>query len=442
MKRIKELLSIIEGKDGPGAKWRRGYEASGHPPGFQHADGKIGPIGGSYREISVWDEPKKTPVHKYRDRADPLSDRANVGLSLKGTPLLQRNKFSRLKDVLRADQGRHGPVNKLPESSPDPLDKFSDAVRDVFQKIVDGKLYISDVTSGPETEAQEHAAEFLEDKYYEIARDEGLNTKTDEDEIYDLIIKDLEKMLAGEKVTEDISVLNGIAALLGLTSAGIGVLIAVLNPEEVNAIAEKVKDALTALRRVFVKTGEEVNAEKVAGLLKTGELRDMLAVVKEMPNFFKARPAAKVREIVMSLRRDMSDLEKDPSNLKVAMRIMKNLQTIKELVELLKKNEKNMLKKPKKVTEGAVKRLYMPLIDAICDEFDLEEDDPLVMKIVAWLVDDEEDDEVDEFLYDELHNQMPYGTQKARTGDPKNWIADYMENTFKDELKPIWDARR
>lgn len=42
------------------------------------------------------------------------------------------------------------------------------------------------------------------------------------------------------------------------------------------------------------------------------------------------------------------------------------------------------------------------------------------------------------FLYEHYMEDMPYGTQKARTGDPDNWLADHfdrIEDDFSEELE-------
>ena len=40
---LEETMTVAEE-----AKWRKGYSASGHPPGFKHKNGDIGPVGGTY----------------------------------------------------------------------------------------------------------------------------------------------------------------------------------------------------------------------------------------------------------------------------------------------------------------------------------------------------------------------------------------------------------
>lgn len=58
-------------------------------------------------------------------------------------------------------------------------------------------------------------------------------------------------------------------------------------------------------------------------------------------------------------------------------------------------------------------------------------------KIVLYLVENGDDDEVESFLYDHFceSNEMPYGVAKARTGDPSDWIADKMETLFGEFIK-------
>jgi hypothetical protein len=104
-------------EDGPGAKWRRGYEASGHPPGHKHSLG-VGPVGGTFQmPITGYDgEQTKRPVNKWRDESDPLQSRDKMKLSTTGKPLLQKNAARNLKGAIKSSLGKHGPTNKLPEN--------------------------------------------------------------------------------------------------------------------------------------------------------------------------------------------------------------------------------------------------------------------------------------------------------------------------------------
>lgn len=99
------------------AKWRQGYSASGHPAGFKHKSGEIGPVGGTFtNEPADYDgETKKVPVQKHRDKEDELSGRANTKLSTTGKPLLPRNALKNLKGAIKQSAGKHGPVGVLPE---------------------------------------------------------------------------------------------------------------------------------------------------------------------------------------------------------------------------------------------------------------------------------------------------------------------------------------
>lgn len=102
------------------AKWRQGYSASGHPAGFKHKSGEIGPVGGTFtNEPAGYDgETKKTPVNKYREQDDPLQSRADkkLDMSTKGVKLTKKNAQKNLKNAIIQSKGKHGPVNKLPES--------------------------------------------------------------------------------------------------------------------------------------------------------------------------------------------------------------------------------------------------------------------------------------------------------------------------------------
>lgn len=98
------------------------------------------------------------------------------------------------------------------------------------------------------------------------------------------------------------------------------------------------------------------------------------------------------------------------------------------------------------LTEGAMKDLHIDLLDAIANEFEGAEgySDDMGQRIADWLIDNKDDDKVDSFLYDHFvgGGDMPYGTMKARDGDPSNWIADRMADMFKKEAGAIWRAER
>lgn len=88
------------------------------------------------------------------------------------------------------------------------------------------------------------------------------------------------------------------------------------------------------------------------------------------------------------------------------------------------------------VVESHMSERHMDLQDAIAiaNEFGLSDEDKMIDEIMAYL-DGEESDKIDDFLMDHFMNDMPYGTQKARTGDPKNWIADHMGSLFNKYTK-------
>ena len=97
------------------AKWRQGYHATGHPAGYKHKSGAIGPIGGTYTHDTHYDQEFKVPVHKYRDAEDPLANRDKTKLAQSGKPLVKKNAERNLKTAIKSAKGTHGPVNKLPE---------------------------------------------------------------------------------------------------------------------------------------------------------------------------------------------------------------------------------------------------------------------------------------------------------------------------------------
>lgn len=97
------------------AKWRQGYRASGHPPGYQHKSGEIGPLGGTYDTTNNYGDEVKVPVNRYRDEPDRLADREKTKLSTSGKPLTAKNAARNLKTAIAQAKGRHGPVGVLPE---------------------------------------------------------------------------------------------------------------------------------------------------------------------------------------------------------------------------------------------------------------------------------------------------------------------------------------
>lgn len=81
--------------------------------------------------------------------------------------------------------------------------------------------------------------------------------------------------------------------------------------------------------------------------------------------------------------------------------------------------------------ESKMGEKHQDLQDAIMNEFDLEDTDAMVQEIVKYLTDNHNSDKLDSFLFSHFENDMPYGTRKARDGDPSNWIADHMSAIFK-----------
>jgi hypothetical protein len=99
------------------AKWRQGYSASGHPAGFKHKSGEVGPVGGTFTHEpdGYGGETKQVPVNKYRNSADELAGRAGTKTSTTGKPLQKKNADRNLKQAILQSRGKHGPTSKLPE---------------------------------------------------------------------------------------------------------------------------------------------------------------------------------------------------------------------------------------------------------------------------------------------------------------------------------------
>jgi hypothetical protein len=126
-----EELAIEEDLDeaeGPGAKWKQGYSASGHPAGYKHKSGEVGPLGGTY--TYDYDEIKK-PVQKYRDVPDTLAGRKSIkqlSVSTAGTPYKNpKTGVNKFKDQIRTGMKRHhGPVGVLPEEFDEEVEKLEE----------------------------------------------------------------------------------------------------------------------------------------------------------------------------------------------------------------------------------------------------------------------------------------------------------------------------
>lgn len=103
----------------------------------------------------------------------------------------------------------------------------------------------------------------------------------------------------------------------------------------------------------------------------------------------------------------------------------------------MKLSDLNPIKSP--VVESAMSDLHLEKTEAleaaIMDELDCDQD--MAEKIVGYLIDNEDSAEVDDFLMDKFMDDMPYGTQKARDGDPHNWIANHMEHLFSKYTKGL-----
>jgi hypothetical protein len=135
---MEEEVEELEEADGPGRKWRQGYSASGHPAGYKHKSGEIGPIGGSW-QVDDEDEyvTKKRPVNKHRDERDTLAGRKSVkqfDRTQAGTPYKNPQvAVDKFKHQIRSGMKRHhGPVGKLPEEVDGELEEG--IIKDIIDK--------------------------------------------------------------------------------------------------------------------------------------------------------------------------------------------------------------------------------------------------------------------------------------------------------------------
>jgi hypothetical protein len=95
------------------------------------------------------------------------------------------------------------------------------------------------------------------------------------------------------------------------------------------------------------------------------------------------------------------------------------------------------MNKAKSVKEARVQGKASPkLWQAVCAYFDLEDDPSMVDRIIAYMRGDEDDQGTFEFLFNHFSERrlIPYGTQKAQTGDPYEWVADKLNELFGDLL--------
>jgi hypothetical protein len=95
------------------------------------------------------------------------------------------------------------------------------------------------------------------------------------------------------------------------------------------------------------------------------------------------------------------------------------------------------MNKAKPVKEARVQGKASPkLRQAVCAYFDLDDDPGMVDRIIAYMNGDEDNQGTFEFLFNHFSERrlIPYGTQKAQTGDPYEWVADKLNELFGDFL--------
>lgn len=82
-----------------------------------------------------------------------------------------------------------------------------------------------------------------------------------------------------------------------------------------------------------------------------------------------------------------------------------------------------ILPKLQKLAEGKMSDKHIRLSDAIANEFNLEDDSPMIQKIIDYM-NNKDNDSVDDFLYDHFEDEV------MRSSDPKERIARRMEKLF------------
>ena len=86
-----------------------------------------------------------------------------------------------------------------------------------------------------------------------------------------------------------------------------------------------------------------------------------------------------------------------------------------------------------KVHESVMSEKHAELFDKLQNDFGT--DDEMTQKIMDWLLGNDEDKDVEPFLYDHFFDEMPYGVKKARAGDPSEWISDHMAAMYRKEMQ-------
>jgi len=196
----------LEEDDGLGAKWRRGYHASGHPAGHKHASGEIGPIGGSWQvDDSDMYQPRKKPVNKYRDERDTLAgrksikqfDRTQAGTPYKN-PQVAVDKF---KHQIRSGMKRHhGPVGVLPEDNmaESAMSEIGAELRDIYDRDDVNAFYKLFSANTP-------TGQFIQNMANDVVEGLGLHPKDDFEEIEQIVWGEIEDMFRNNNVLNDMN---------------------------------------------------------------------------------------------------------------------------------------------------------------------------------------------------------------------------------------------
>lgn len=87
------------------------------------------------------------------------------------------------------------------------------------------------------------------------------------------------------------------------------------------------------------------------------------------------------------------------------------------------------------ILESEKSKAVEQLVQSIGSEFGVNYETS--QRIADWMINDRDDKEVDELLYNHYSERMPYS---VKSEDPSDWIANTVTREFKKELDAIWKA--
>jgi hypothetical protein len=380
--------------DGPGAKWRRGYHASGHPAGYKHKSGEIGPLGGTYTdEISGYDgETSKVPVQKYRDERDTLAGRKSVqqfDRTQAGTPYKNPQvAVDKFKNQIRSGMKRHhGPVGVLPEDNmmESAMSEIGAELRDIYDRDDVNAFYKLFSANTP-------TGQFIQNMANDVVEGLGLHPKDDFEEIEQIVWSEIEDMFRNNNVLNDMN--ESTCMECGMRESACGC------KHDMN---EDYKHKGKAYGGAAQKDDEDEEDDKP----------------KEKKGVGRPKNEPKVGSNKEANDTVQSFIGKKP---KAEVKGKKYGFTAKEKAEK---------KKGKKVGESHSKleaRFRELLGESVLTDSTGSTLDHIANKYKRDIKDFEAtgnlSTELFDTLYDYYQDDMPYGVQKARSGDPHDWIAD------------------